>query len=80
MKSFRAFEQAVFSKVLNESEAYRRRQEEAEPLGGEGNGDANSPSRAAAIPQPQEIADAMESVLQEGVVGLFSNLQEAVDR
>ena len=70
----------MFSKVVNESEAYRRRQEEAELTGGDGNGDDdNNPSRAAA-PQPQEVADAMVSALQDDAVFKFSSLQEAVDR
>lgn len=76
MQSFRAFEQAVFSKVVNENAAYRKRLDEAE-LAGEGSGDTRRPNET---PQPQEIADAMASVMRDDGGFQFLSLQEAVDR
>lgn len=76
MQSFRAFEQAVFSKVVNEDAAYRRRRDDAE-LAGEGAGQHPHQDKT---PQPQEIADAMASVMQDETVPQFSNLKEVVDR
>ena len=86
MQSIRAFEQAVFSRVVNENATYRKRLEEAElaGAGGEGIGDKENPSHTEEVPhppQPQEVADAMVSVLQNDLaVVRFSNLLEAVDR
>lgn len=61
----------MFSKVVNESAAYRKRLDEAK-LAGEGT--------TQPIPHPQEIADAMLTVMQDDLGLPFSNLEEAVDR
>eukprot|EP00752_Nemacystus_decipiens_P005048 g4584.t1 len=85
MQSIRAFEQAVFLKVVNDNTTYRKRLEEAELVdaGAEFIGDKGNPSKEMTPqpPQPQEVADAMVSVLQNNIAAVrFSNLQEAVDR
>lgn len=54
MQSFRAFEQAVFSKVVDENAAACRRKrppEEAKLAGGGGDGDGEN--RKATTPDPQ---------------------------
>lgn len=79
MQSFRSFEQAVFTRVVNECATIRKRLSDAELKREEGAGD--NPRRNEA-PQPQAVADAMVSVMEDETMTYpqFRKLEEVVDR
>lgn len=76
MQAFRVFEGAIYSKILNQSPADHEPLGGAEPAG-ECNGDQQHQN---AIPQLQDVSDAMASVWFEDKLVLFGPLEEAVDR